>query len=266
MKLLVVLFSLFSGHAYAQKIVSMSPTITEIVAHLGQENQLVGVSSFCSYPKSACQKTRVGTALTPDMEKIVSLQPDYILSQHMQNSSLDRKAVALGLKVLNLKFDSLTDIEHSIIKIGELLKSDQGQNVSDELRLKSDKLKTLKKEGDFLAIVDVYQKMGRVTGVLVAGNGTFYSDLLELTGLKNAAKKSTGGEYLKLNLENLLELNINYFFFFSPKENNNKNLLKKELQKFSKKKILYYSYAHDYAVIPGPRLGLLIEEMMETLK
>ncbi len=244
----------------------MSPTITEIIGALDKLDSLVGVSNYCSYPKLACSKAKVGSALTPDIEKIMELTPDIILSQKMQNSSLDRKASRLGLKVLNLKFDSLSDVQKSITEVSKKLSSSKGRGINEELNSKMSKLKGLKKKGHFLVIVDVYEKMGRVTGVLVAGNGTFYSDILKLTGLENKANKTKNGEYKKITLEDLLEMKGTSFFIFSPKKTQKEELLKRELMKFKASNHQYYSFENDYAVIPGPRLSLLIEDILKRLK
>ena len=101
----------------------MSPTITEIISSLGKEDLIVGVTNFCNYPKSACSKTKIGSALTPDMEKILSLRPDIIFTPRMQNSKVESKGKKLGLKLINLGFDSFQDIKDSIALIGNKLQS-----------------------------------------------------------------------------------------------------------------------------------------------
>lgn len=227
---------------------------------------MVGVSSFCSYPDKACRKREVGTALTPDIEAIVSLRPDYVLSQQMENSVFEKKVRKLGLKVKNYKFDSLSDILNSIKELGELLKSKHSKQVLSDFNHQLQELRKIKKKGRFLVVIDLYEKMGRVTGVLVAGKGTFYSDLLELTGLKNDDHSGRGGQYHKLELEDLLDRENLSYFFFSPKKNKNEELLKRELSKFSKRKNSFYSFSGDYVVIPGPRLSKLIDELAESLK
>jgi len=244
----------------------MSPSITETIASLGKVDQLIGVSSFCSFPKEACTKKKVGTALTPDLEAILSLRPDYILSQEMENSLFERKVNKLRLKVKNFKFDSLTDIHHSMKRLGTLFKSKKMKGIISKLEGKERDLGKLKKTGKFLAVIDLYQKMGRVSAVLVAGRGTFYSDLLESTGLKNSDPKTGHAAYHRVSLEKLLGVGTLSYFFFSPKKNKDAELLQKELAKFSKKTSHFYSFFGDYVVIPGPRLTKLIDELTESLQ
>ena len=241
----------------------MSPTITEIVYALKEQNSLVGVSQFCSYPVSACDKPQVGTALTPEIEKILGLNPDYILSQNMQTSPLDQQAAKLKLKVMNFDFNSFIDVLTSIEAIGTTLETNEGKKLSNNLKKKFQKLTGLKAKGSYLAIIDVIAKMGRINSLLVATNGTFYSDILNQAGLSNKAQ-ATSGSYIKLSLEDLITMKPEYLFFFSPKENENSSLVKKELVKFSLTSETH-KFEADYAVIPGPRLGILIDEIVASM-
>ena len=62
-----------------KRIVSMAPSITEILFALGLDEEIVGVTDFCDYPEAALTKQRVGGFVNPSIEKIVSLKPDLIL-------------------------------------------------------------------------------------------------------------------------------------------------------------------------------------------
>ncbi len=241
----------------------MSPTITEIVYALKKQDSLVGVSQFCSYPKGACDKPQVGTALTPEIEKILSLNPDYILSQNMQSSPLDKLATKLKLKVINYDFNSFEDVLTSIEAIGTTLETTEGKRLSKNLKAKFIKLKKIKARGSYLAIIDVISKMGRINSLLVATNGTFYSDILNQMGLSNKAQ-AREASYIKLSLEDLITMKPEYLFFFSPKENENSSLVKKELVKFSLNS-RSHEFEADYAVIPGPRLAILIDEIIASM-
>lgn len=157
--IVVAIFTFLSVSVAAKKIVSLSPVITEIIYTLKVEKDLVGVSSFCQYPESACSHVQVGTALTPDMEKILALSPDVIYSQEIENSAIDKKAKKLGLKVENLKFNSFEDIINSIRKMGRDLSSLNYEKVILELENDYYELKKIDKKGKFIAVIDVIEKI-----------------------------------------------------------------------------------------------------------
>lgn len=65
--------------ASAQRVVSLSPAVTEIIAELGFSDKLVGKSRYCDYPESiSCAE--VGSAENPETEKIIGLKPDVVFS------------------------------------------------------------------------------------------------------------------------------------------------------------------------------------------
>src|ERR1041385_4233644 len=61
------------------RVVSLAPSITEILYAIGLTDEIVGVSEFCDYPAAAKQKPKVGYA-NPNVEVIISLQPDLVLA------------------------------------------------------------------------------------------------------------------------------------------------------------------------------------------
>ena len=62
-----------------RRIVSLVPSVTEILYALGQEEHLVGVTDFCDYPAAARAKPSVGTMVGPSLEAIVALRPDLVV-------------------------------------------------------------------------------------------------------------------------------------------------------------------------------------------
>ncbi len=64
----------------AKRIISLAPSITEILFALGLNEEIVGVTDFCDYPEAALNKPRIGGFINPSIEKIVSLKPDLIIA------------------------------------------------------------------------------------------------------------------------------------------------------------------------------------------
>ena len=60
------------------KIISLAPAVTEIIYALDVQDNLIGVSTACNYPKEAMLKEKVGDAYFLNKEKIIRLNPDYI--------------------------------------------------------------------------------------------------------------------------------------------------------------------------------------------
>ena len=82
------------------RIVSLAPSFTEIVFELGAGNQLAGVTTYCTYPPEAQTKEKIGGFVHPNLEKIVSLEPDLVLAEHWTSSKAVPSLRRLGIKVL----------------------------------------------------------------------------------------------------------------------------------------------------------------------
>ncbi len=66
--------------APATRIVSLVPSVTEILFALGADDRLVGVTDFCDYPAAARQKPSVGGMVSPNLEVLVSRKPDLVVA------------------------------------------------------------------------------------------------------------------------------------------------------------------------------------------
>jgi iron complex transport system substrate-binding protein len=62
------------------RVVSLSPSLTEIVHELGYGNRLIGRSSYCDFPPVILSITDVGSGANPDIDKIISLSPSLVLT------------------------------------------------------------------------------------------------------------------------------------------------------------------------------------------
>jgi len=102
-----------------QRLVSLSPSNTEIVFALGLAEQLVGVTEFCNYPPEAQEKVIVGGFGTPSIEKIIELAPDLILASTIHEEAVTQLE-ALGIPVLVIESATLVELYTSISLVAEL--------------------------------------------------------------------------------------------------------------------------------------------------
>ena len=76
------------------RIVSLVPSQTELLAHLGLNDEVVGITRFCERPEHwRSEKTIVGGTKQVDVDTVRSLQPDLILANHEENTAEDVAAL-----------------------------------------------------------------------------------------------------------------------------------------------------------------------------
>jgi len=172
--LFFLVFFFLSVNSYSfDRIVSLSPALTEIVVYDGGKGKLVGVTDYCSLDLKA---DRVGGIVNPNIEKIISLHPDLILATNMTplrvRSLLEKVA---PVKVFHLI--SLEEIEAAVEKIGDLLGRDGKvlrKNFERRLEETTKGLGCLKGKRVFVVI--------SVRPLYVAGSRSYIGEALERAG------------------------------------------------------------------------------------
>ncbi len=187
--------------AEPQRIVSISPTFTEIVFALGASDRLVGRTDYCDYPAETSEIPSIGSMNTPSVETIVELEPDVVLVSFMEDEMMD-KIMLSGATVIQL--ESSNTIEGSLEGMEELGRILNANEEAEELveDLKSD-MQEVSEKVQGLEPVSAYYVAGfGQGGDYTAGGDTFMNDLIEAAGAVNAGSDAEGWNY---SVEKLIE-------------------------------------------------------------
>ena len=186
-----------------QRIVSLAPSITETLFALGLGDRVVGVTDWCDYPPEALEKEKVGSFDTPDIEKIVALNPDLILVAYGTTMDVINSLIGLGLTVFGIKTTDLDDLLNDIRTIGEITdKEVEAQALTSEM------------ESRIQAVTDQTEELEERPRVFyivwhdplwTAGQGTFIHELIEKGGGVNICQNITG--YAMISVEEVVARN-----------------------------------------------------------
>lgn len=100
-----------------QRIVSLVPSMTEVLFAIGAGDAIAGVSSYDRFPPEVASKPRVGALLDPDFERILSLKPTLVIVYATQKELIDRLARA-GIATHSSQHAGLGDVTPSIRALG----------------------------------------------------------------------------------------------------------------------------------------------------
>lgn len=115
--LLMFFIFFFCGGAFAaERIITTSPHLTEIVYDLGLEKKVVGVTDNCNYPIAAASKPKIGR-MDVNIEKIVRLRPDLILVDRAFHPQLAERLKRFP--VLTVDCGDMEGFRSSVLKIGK---------------------------------------------------------------------------------------------------------------------------------------------------
>jgi ABC-type Fe3+-hydroxamate transport system substrate-binding protein len=108
-----------AGDAPAQRIVSLAPSLTELLFALGAGSQVVGRTVYCRYPPAARAVPSVGDGLNPSVEAIAARHPDLVLLYRSpQTESAARQFAALGIPTMLLRDDRMEDVARTARLLG----------------------------------------------------------------------------------------------------------------------------------------------------
>jgi iron complex transport system substrate-binding protein len=186
-----------------QRIVSLSPSNTEILFALGLGDKMVGVTDYCDYPPEALEKEKVGGYADPDIEKIVALNPDLILVAYGTPMDVINSMVELGLTVFGIKTTDLDDLLNDIKRIGEITDKElKAQALTSEMAVR------------IQAVTDQTEELEQRPRVFyivwhdplwTAGSETFINELIEKGGGVNICGNITG--YPTISIEEVVARN-----------------------------------------------------------
>ena len=183
-----------------QRIVSILPSLTEMVCQLDQCQRLVGVDRYSTWPASIAKLPRVGGGLDPNIEAIVALRPDLVLAG--TSSRAAERLVALGIPVLALEPKTHADVQRVLGKIGQVLEVQDAQRIWRQID--AGVSAAAQSLPGSVRQVRVYFEVNR--GPYGAGEGSFIGETLARLGARNILPASLG-PFPKLNPEYIVRAN-----------------------------------------------------------
>jgi iron complex transport system substrate-binding protein len=183
-----------------QRIVSLLPSLTEMVCALDRCQQLVGVDRYSNFPASVRALPKLGGGLDPSVEAIVALRPDVVLLA--TSSPAMARLESLGIKVIALEPKTHADVRRVLTVLGQLLSVPDAQRVWRELD-----------EGLFMVAKSLPHKSPKTqvyfevnSGPYAAGEASFIGETLTRLGVANIVPAALG-TFPKLNPEFVVRAN-----------------------------------------------------------
>lgn len=183
------------------RIVSLAPSVTEILFAIGLHEQIVGVTDFCDYPPEAKQKPKVGYT-HPNIEVIVTLQPDLILAPSaFLRADLLAKLEQLKIPTFIVDPESFEEIPSRIQTIGRIVnRSASADVVAMEMR---QRIAAIRSKTEALPRVRVLYVLNSQP-LITVGPGSYIHQVINIAGGSNIASLTTV-PYPHLNMETVLK-------------------------------------------------------------
>ncbi len=190
--------TLYLAHV-PKRVVSLAPSITEMLFAIGAGEAVVGVTEWCDYPPEARTRTRVGDS-RPNLEAILALRPDLVLGFATVRDDELETLRRLKIPLFTMEVASLEHIYVHIQTLGRMLRR---VREADALvhAMRTDMRAIGAKTGAVPAPRVLYVLYEQP--FLTVGPGSFIHQLLELAGADNVAK-DTGQAWPRISMEVVL--------------------------------------------------------------
>jgi iron complex transport system substrate-binding protein len=257
-----------------KRIVSLSPSTTEILFALGVGERVVGVSRYCRFPPEAQKRTNVGGFLDPNYEVIFALNPDLVVLRG-EDDSTKQAFERLGVRTLPVLHDSIDGILTSIRDIGQTcgVEAEARRMTADlEANMRRMERKTAGLARPRVMIVaERALGEGRIEDVYIAGQGGFLDRLIHLAGGQNACGPSFSG-FPVVSKEGIFKMNPEVIVDLIARERQNghsQEQLAGEWRQLAQVAAVAGGRVHivddDFAFIPGPRFMQFVDRLARLI-
>ncbi len=192
-----------------QRIISLVPSLTELLIDLGLEKQLIGVTRFCVHPKHIKNsKTIVGGTKKVNLNKILALKPDFILTNKEENTLEIVNNVSKIAPTFVSDLNTIDDVLLLINQLGDIFNCKKKSNlIINQIKTKQADFKNfIKNKPNKKVAYFIWQNP-----FMVAGNNTFINELLKVNNFNNVFENLN--RYPEINIEKLPKLD--YIFLSS---------------------------------------------------
>jgi iron complex transport system substrate-binding protein len=186
-----------------RRVITLTPSATEMVAAIGAEELLVGVDDYSTYPAGVKDLPKVGAFLTPNMEAIIRLDPDLVITDdiHEEVAAALRDA---GIDAMVVDIHTLEDVRDGLERISARLgRAEAGRDAIARIDAAVDAAAARKHRPAprVLAVID--HARNELGDIYAAGPGSWIDELLAIEGASNVLA-SSGVRYPKINAEEIL--------------------------------------------------------------
>lgn len=259
---LITLFFILNLSA-SERIISLSPSITEIVYALKKGDEMVGTSSYSLHPKEAQNLPIVGGYENPNLERILALSPTLVIGQSYSQNTLE-KLKKFNIKTLQLDLKTIKNIKKSITLLAKNLNSSNDNVLIQNIDSSIENATKSKKPHSVMIVYGLREDLRNAT--YIAGHNIFFEDIILECGNTNAYTNTNTNQPV-LSYENTIAINPDQIIILHSHATEANVDVKKALKNWyslptnASKNNRISILNEDYLHIPSHRVALTIKRL-----
>jgi iron complex transport system substrate-binding protein len=252
------------------RVVSLAPSITEILFAVGAGSQVVGNTEYCDYPIEAEDLTKIGgfSADTISIESIVALEPDLVIGGSLAQASVAEALTAVDIPTLVFDPQTFDDVYNNITQIGVVT----GHAAEAEAVVTAMRERVAAVEAIVAEIPDdqrptVFYELFDEP-LMTAGSNTFIGQMIDLVGAESIFADASE-DYPQVSTEVIIERDPQVIV--GPDSHGDKLTIDQLAERPGWAEISavrdgrIYLLDGDMVSRPGPRLADVLEELAQVL-
>ncbi|UTW65190.1 ABC transporter substrate-binding protein [bacterium SCSIO 12643] len=193
------------------KIISVVPSLTELLFDLGLDAHIIGVTRFCIHPAEKTRKvTKVGGTKSLKIDRIIDLKPDLIIANKEENAQADIEELQKHCNVWVTDIFTLSDALDMVSELGiKTHTTDQAQALITQIKAEFKKLSAQVTPSQKKVAYLIWDEP-----IMLAGRNTFIHHMIEELGWTNMIKEPDS-RYPMMESKQLKELQPDYILLSS---------------------------------------------------
>ena len=253
-----------------ERIVSQSPSNTEVIYAAGAGNLVVGDTEYCDYPEEAKAITKVGgfSASTISIETIVSLNPDLVFAGDEDQQTVIDALEEAGVIVYSVKANTFEDVYANLELVGKLTGNEAvAAQVVDDMKTRiavvQEKIATVPQDDRPTVFWEIWDEP-----LMTSGPNTFSAQLIEIAGGVNIFPDLTE-DYPQISVEEVVSRNPDVIM--GPDTHGDKLIADQLATRPGWEEITAVKDGRIYLIDgntssrPGPRLAAALEDIAASL-
>ncbi len=242
--------------AKLDRVVSLAPSLTEMIFAAGAGDRLVGVTTFCNYPSEALAIRKVGDTQTPNIESIIALKPQVVfVSTASQLEAFKATLEDNGIKVFVTNANSFEDVLKNLRQLGELFGTEQA--VAEVIEKLDFRVNFVRQNVAGKTPVRAFVQISREP-LFTIGKQSFLTEIIRSAGGESVTA-AVETAYPKLSKETALAMDPDVIILSASDDNREPNEVFRNSKAVKSGRV--FSVDADILSRPGPRIVDALERI-----
>ena len=252
-----------------ERVVTLSPSINEIVFALGEGENVLANTSFCDFPLESKSIKKIGGYNSISLEKILEVNPSVVIGQDY-DEKLNSNLKSLGIKTLSYKTNTISSIENTISELGDFFdKKEKAKELISNIDNALLSVNSIVENKKILIVISPKKSLSNQ--IYVTGNFLYFEDIIKASGNKNAYFSENQAQPV-VNTEKIIGMNPDIIILLTPfldgKKQEQDEIIKawKQLPINASKDDNIYTVDKLYAGIPSQIVEFFIKDFKKILE